>query len=229
MPLKRALLSLALALVSGLALQAVTAAARDDDDWPAWVDEEEALRQRIAEVNEGELAFLDKGTERAVHHHDSRILITESSLRDGWVVMEQCHQDLDRVPAAQIVFNPERSRALEVLSYRNMEAAFAEANTVQLRGIGDASQICLRAETRALHSDGVDVFELHNGPFMRRFLDGYYPLRLSMRIDYPASLRLADHVPEIQPGFAVSQAPGRVDVEAVFEGRLHTRFRFLRD
>lgn len=221
-------LPLVLVVAALLAAPPALAATRDDTDWPVWVEEEEALRQRIATVNEGELSFLDSSPERAVHHHDSRIRITESSLRDGWVVMEQCHQHLDRVAAAQIVFNPQRSRALRVVSFRNMDAAFAEGNTVQLRGIRDASEVCLRAESRALHSHGADVFELQNGPFMRRFLDGYYPLRLSMRIDYPSSLRLADHAPESQPGFSVSRAPGRLDVEALFEGRLHTRFRFLR-
>jgi hypothetical protein len=218
----------ALVLAAFLVVPAALAAARDDDDWPAWVDEEEALRQRIAAVNEGELSFLDSSPGRAVHHHDSRIRITESSLRDGWVVMEQCHQHLDRVTAAQIVFNPQRSRALRVVSFRNMDAAFVEANTVQLRGIRDASEVCVRAESLALHSDGADVYELQNGPFMRRFLDGYYPLHLSMRIDYPSSLLLADHAPESQPGFSVTQVPGRLAVEALFEGRLHTRFRFLR-
>ena len=214
-------------LLGLLAAVVVAAPVRDDDAWPAWVDEHEALRARIAAVNEGDLLFLADIPRRDVHHHSSRVVISERSLRDGWVVMEQCHEHLDQVAAAQILFNPGRSRALQVLSFRNMDAAFAEDNTIQLRGIRDDSQVCIRAESLALHQEAGEIFELHNGPFMRRFLDGYYPLHLSLRIDYPGSLTLADFAPEAQPGFTVTRAPGRVSVEALFEGQLRTRFRFL--
>ena len=213
--------------VCGCLVPVVPACAPSRADEPAWADEEEAMRQRIAAVNEGELVFLGQAPPGAVHHHSSRVSITERSLSDGWVVMEQCHDNLDRVEEAQIVFNPRRSRALQVVSYRNMDSAFAEGNTVQLRGIGAASQVCLRVESQALSSEGGDVFELHNGPFMRRFLDGYYPLHVSLLIEYPLRLTLTDFAPEPQPGFAVTRAAGRISVEALFEGRLHTRFRFL--
>ena len=163
-----------------------------DQDWPAWADAEESDRQRIAAVNEGELVFLHQPPMVPVHHHRSRIVITQQSLTDGWVLMEQCHERLSRVEEAQIVFNPGRTRALEVLSFRNMDAAFVESNTIQLRGIGEASKVCARLETRALHDLGLQIFELRNGPFMRRFLDGYYPLQLSLRIEYPPSLELTD-------------------------------------
>lgn len=198
-----------------------------EQDWPAWVDAEESVRQRIAAVNEGELAFLHEPPAEPVHHHRSRIVITRQSLADGWVLMEQCHEHLDRVAEAQIVFNPGRTRALEVLSFENMDTAYAESNTVQLRGIRAASRVCARLETRALHALGTQAFELRNGPFMRRFLDGYYPLQLSLLVEYPPHLELAGYAPEAQPGYAVSAAPGLVGVEALFEGELRTRFRFV--
>lgn len=214
-------------LCAVLAINAAAAPERDDTDWPAWVDAEEKLRQQIAQVNDGELVFLDRDIGSAIHHHSTRILISDRSLVDGWVVLEQCHDHLDRVSAAQILFNPERSRALEVVSFRNMDTAFAQDNTIQLRGIRDASEVCLRAESRALHLLDAGVFELQNGPFMRRFLDGYYPLRVSLQIDHPADLMLADFSPEAQPGFRVRQMPGHVSIEALFEGQLRTRLRFL--
>jgi hypothetical protein len=198
-------------------------------DRAAWADDEETWRARAAAVNEGDLDFLAGAPDGPVHHHHSRIVISERSLIDGWVVLEQCHVNLDRVPAAQIVFNPERSRALAVTSVRNIERAFAEGNTIQLQGIGVHSRVCVRAESLALRRPETDVFELVNGPFMRRFLDGYYPLRLSLRIEHPPTIALADFSPVAQPGFSVTQAPGHVAVEALFEGQLHTRFRFLAD
>lgn len=198
-----------------------------DQDWPAWADNEETARQRIAAVNEGELVFLQEPPSTPAHHHRARIRITRESLADGWVLMEQCHERLSRVAEAQILFNPGRTRALEVLSFDNMDAAFVESHTVQLRGIRDASRVCVRLETRALHDLRMQIFELRNGPFMRRFLDGYFPLQLSLQIEHPRSLELVDSTPEDQPGCSVRLTAGLVSVEAMFEGELHTRFRFV--
>ncbi len=211
-------------------LAAGAQASTEDDDWPDWVDRhEDQLYARIAAVNEGDLQFLTARPDRPVHHHASRVEISEQSLRDGWVLMEQCHRNLDKVGALQIVFNKERSRALEIIRHRNIDRAYTTDHTVQLRGINADSEVCVRAESRALTGEDGEIFELSNGPFMRRFLDGYYPLQLSLRIDYPTSLQLADFSPEAQPGFEVTSEPGSVAVETLFEGELRTRFRFLTD
>jgi len=198
-----------------------------DDEWPAWVEEEEALRAQIAAVNEGDLSFLERAPSETLHHHRNRVLISERSLVDGWVLLEQCHDNLDRVAEAQIVFHPERSRAIRIVSSRNIGSAVAQQSSVQLRDIGTGSQVCLMVETRALHQLASGIYELQNGPFMRRFLDGYYPMRVSLKIEYPQRLLLADVSPVAQPGFSVDKAPGTVAAEALFEGRLRTRFVFL--
>jgi hypothetical protein len=77
------------------------------------------------------------------------------------------------------VFNPGRTRSLEVLSFHNMDTAFVGTDTIRLRGIREASKVCARLETRALYSIGMRIFELRNGPFMRRFPHGYFPLQMS--------------------------------------------------
>lgn len=217
------------ALVLALAMTASLQATTESDDWPAWVDQQQQLAARIDAVNEGALVFLGDRPVSGVHHHSSRVSITPQSLQDGWVVLEQCHADLDQVSAAQIVFNPARSRLLQVISVRNIERAFPEDNTIQLRGINADSQVCLRAESRALQIVDSGVFELQNGPFMRRFLDGYYPLKLSLQVDFPQTLKLVDFQPDAQPGFAVDDQPGRLTVETVFEGQLRTVFRFIEE
>lgn len=222
-----ALLAISMLALAPTALASGSVA--DDGDWPDWALAADSLTARIAQVNEGDLAFLPNPPADAIHHHQNRIVVTDSSLRDGWVSLEQCHQNLDRVAEAQILFHPERSRALQVTDFENMQSAVAERNTVQLRGVGAASEVCLRGETRALVSIGEGVYELQNGPYMRRFLDGYYPMRVSLQIEYPPRLTLADFSPDRQPGFLVSSAPGRVNAEALFEGQLRTRFRFLAD
>jgi hypothetical protein len=219
------LLALALSGLPGFPLQA---AADSDHAMPEdWAAEEERLRARIAAVNDGVLTFLDGDKRDDVHHHAGHIRITTESLHDGWVSMQQCHANLDAVPAAQIIFNPDSSRALEVVSARNVDEAYADGSSIQLRGVGDDSEVCLQVESRAMHRIADGVYELKNGPFMRRFLDGYYPLRVSLSIEYPSVLDLLDHLPEKQPGFEVAVGTKRVDVEATFEGQLRTAFRFI--
>lgn len=218
---------LAAAIATASIAPGAVVAAESDAIADDWLAEEERLRAKIDAVNEGELHFLASAEDLSVHHHAAQISITPASLLDGWVEMRQCHVNLDRVAAAQILFNPSRSRGLTVSSFRNIDAAYAEGNSIQLRGVGDDSEICLSAESRALHRLDDGIFELQNGPFMRRFLDGYYPLQLSLRIDFPATLMLFDHRPEAQPGFAVETGAGQVAVEAIFEGELRTAFRFV--
>jgi hypothetical protein len=62
---------------------------------------------------------------------------------------------------------------------------------------------------------------------MRRFLDGYYPMRVSMKIDFADSgLRLIAMKPERQQGFEVKEQNGSLAFDAWFEGRLRTEFLF---
>ena len=62
---------------------------------------------------------------------------------------------------------------------------------------------------------------------MRKFLDGYYPMRVSMDVVYPDNeLYFANILPVQQPGFALSKAKGSVRFETWFEGELNTEIRF---
>ena len=111
-----------------------------DDEWSA-IEEQLELERRALDVNEGELQLLDRPPEAASHHHQNRLLITSKSLEDGWVTMYQCHSDLDRVPATQIVYEQARIRDLKVLSSRNIGSVRVEGHTVQMNEISADSKI----------------------------------------------------------------------------------------
>ncbi len=182
-----------------------------------------------AEVNEGELRFLAAPPDKPVHHHQNRIRITEASLASGWTDLEQCHDNLDAVPRAQITFREGFIRNLRVLESRAIGEAWVEGPSVQLRGVAHGARLCLAAQTRALRDSGGGYYTLHNGPYMRKFLDGYYPMRVSLHLDYPPQLlQVIDILPEAQPGFQLSQGKGKLGIEAVFEGELHTQVQFER-
>jgi hypothetical protein len=184
--------------------------------------------ERAQRVNEGELVFLPQRPERPVHHHMTRLEVTRDALDSGWVLLQQCHEGLDRVPELQIVYQPGKLRRLEVVAHRNLEAAWVEGDSVQIRNVGADAAVCIAAEARALHRTGDGTYELRNGPFMRRFLDGYFPMHVSLEVLLPEGLALTGTTPEPQPGFTLHPSGRWWLIDAWFEGRLSTVLR-LRD
>lgn len=197
------------------------------EDWPEdWPDEPD-LASQVALVNDGELEFLPSNAAAGAHYHRNRIAITEASLDLGWVDLVQCHENIDPVPAAQILFRADGIRDLKIDHSQHIGRAWVEGNSVQLEDVGAGAELCIRAQSRALQSLGDGLFRLRNGPYMRRFLDGYYPLRVALRIDYPGQrLRLVGQTPATQEGFKVASTQGNLQVDATFEGRLVTCFDF---
>lgn len=190
---------------------------------------DDLLLKSAADVNEGQLRFLVTPPDKPVHHHQNRIVIASDSLETGWVGLKQCHDNLDAVPRAQITFREGFVRDLRVDSSRGVSEAWVDGPSIQLREITPGSRLCLSAQTRALRDTGGGYFNLNNGPFMRKFLDGYYPMRVTLDIDYPAAtLRLVDVSPQETSGLSVRETAGHVHLDALFEGELRTVVQFSR-
>jgi hypothetical protein len=183
--------------------------------------------QNTAEVNEGELVFLSDVPGKPLHHHHNTLTILPASLNDGWILIEQCHTNIDKVSAAQILFDKNRVRNISIVAYKNIEKAWVEGASVQFENVGEDAQLCIQANTRSLKQLANGTYSLRNGPFMRRFLDGYFPLHVSMELHYAqTNLELTGFSPVNQQGFSVTQGKGEIKVDTVFEGRLHTEFHF---
>lgn len=190
-----------------------------------WFNDDSA--SRIAAVNEGQLKFLTKPPARPVHHHHNIITLTNTSLVDGWADLQQCHENLDKVPATQIVFREDRVRDLQIVSFSGIKKAWVEGASVQLQDIGPKARICLRLNSLVLLKNADGTYHVNNGPFMRRFLDGYYPMRVSMEVLLANTrLRFVDITPPQQPGFQVRISDKGVRFNVWFEGRLNTLIRF---
>lgn len=208
----------------------------------AWAEPQEMTREQLeewfnappeksaADVNEGELQFLAKLPDKPVHHHHNTVTVNDKSVATGWIALEQCHENLDRVPRAQILFRQDRVRALKIISFSNIGKAWVEDNSIQLEDIRKDARLCLSGETKSLTDNGDGTFNLHNGPFMRKFLDGYYPMRVSMAVILATDkLDFLDITPASQTGFSVTRKPREIDFDAKFEGRLNTIIRFKRN
>jgi hypothetical protein len=181
----------------------------------------------VDDVNEGELAFLARPPVKPVHHHHNSVTITDTSLSDGWVKIHQCHANMDEISLAEVLFSKDKSRALTITRADKIEKAWVEGHSVQLVNVGKGARLCISAETRKLERNQDGSYSLHSGPFMRRFLDGYYPMHVSMDVDVKTGLlSYASASPVQQDGFRVWQSADKVHVEAWFEGRLQTEINF---
>lgn len=188
----------------------------------AWF-ESDAEQQALA-VNEGELVFLAAAPERRILRTRNRLTLTADSLADGWVRLDQCQFNLDPVPALEIVYRYQAMRDLRIETFAGMERAWVEDGSVQMVNLGEDAELCISAGVQVLHALGAGRYEIRSGPFHRRFLDGYYPLQLDYRVIYPPELLRVEAVqPAAQPGFAVVQQPGALQIDTLFEGRLTIR------
>lgn len=181
----------------------------------------------LLDINEGELRFLERPPEKSPHLHSTHVFISEESLKTGWVTAKQCHYNLDQVSALQVVFNPRRVRRIEILQVENIERARVEGASVQVTNIGKNAVLCILSENFAIKHNATDgTYEWHGGPYMRRFLDGYFPMQVKVAIDYPPDrVRLES----IDPGtlrFKTVAQPGLIRLDALFEGRLDIAIRF---
>jgi hypothetical protein len=214
--------SMALLLVS--VFVSAAASSQAELDWESyWPDDDDKI---IDAINEGELTFLDKPPNKPVHHHHNIFIIHKSSIETGWIKLQQCHKNLDTFRRAQIVYNEGRIRNLQVTEHSNIAEARVEGHTVQLTDVKDNARLCIEAESRALIAQEDGSFVLQNGPFMRKFLDGYFPMRVSIDIKWPGNLSFVAIEPVEQKGFSVTTDKQRLQLDSWFEGRLVTRIRF---
>lgn len=206
---------------AGLPLQPLAFTAEQE----AWFDSDDEAA--IARVNEGELAFLPSAPERPVHHHSNHIVLSPGSFDTGWADIRQCHRDLDVTGRVEIVFSDERTRGLRITEARGIGRAWIENSTVQLSDVSTDASLCVALESRIVHTEDNGEFSVRNGPYMRRFLDGYYPMHVDLEVEYPcAQLQLASVDPLPQPGFSITEDGCRLFIDAWFEGRLKTDLRF---
>lgn len=198
------------------------AGAQPEDD-ADWFDEDPDAAYN--NINDGDLHFLDKPLSTSVHHHHNTLIVLKDSINTGWVKLVQCHENLDEFPSAQIVYNKNKVRGIRLTTQQNIGKAWVEGPTIQLKNIAANARLCLEAESRALLPQADGTYLMQNGPFMRRFLDGYFPMRVSMDIKLPSNLVFHSIEPVEQKGFKVVKGKQGIHFDAWFEGKLTTKIR----
>lgn len=210
---------LALPLLASLLAGAPCSAATEMDE--AWLPEEET-----APAGGPALEFMPLPPTVPVHHHTNHITIHPDSLRSGWVPVQQCHAHLDAVARTEIVFGTTTARSLTITETHGIDEARVSGATVQLAGIHRGARICLQLESRALHPLGDGRYLLRNGPYMRQFFDSYFPMQVTMQVNYPTSLELESATPPPQAGLQLQTQMGTLRLDSHFRGRLITELVF---
>ena len=198
---------------------------KSNDDWDAWMETD--FEAQALAVNEGDLEFLSEVPEKLPPILQNRFTISTQSLKDGWIDMVQCHERLDPVAKAQVLYHPQRTRNIEILSSNNIQRSWVEDNSVQLENITADATLCVHAEVKSLYSNFNGSYSMRNGPFLRKFLDGYYPMRVIMDVAFPEGKLSFEAInPQVQNGFDVHYEKDKMSIEALFVGELEIEVYF---
>ena len=190
-----------------------------------WFQEDELSSTET--VSEGELRFLVEQPAKPVLHSLNVLTVYPTSLDDGWVALSQCYQNLDPVAESEVVYRYKLMRDLKIVKYNNIGAVQIKGQSIQLKEVKKAAELCVSAMVRIFYSNPDGSYSLINGPFHRRFLDGYFPYHLTLEVEYPVSkLKLKHTIPAEQPGFSVNQNSGKLVLDGIFEGILDVEIVF---
>ena len=179
------------------------------------------------QVSEGELRFITQMPDKPVLHSLNKLEIALSSIDDGWVSLSQCYQNLDPVAVSEVVYQYKSMRDLTITKITNINRAEIKGQSIELTKVQKEAELCISARVRILYQNADGSYSLENGPFHRKFLDGYFPYHLTLEVHYPASRLQVQHTdPAEQPGLIIKLYKGHLLFDGIFEGILNVEVVF---
>jgi hypothetical protein len=182
-------------------------------------------------AKEGELRFLAKHPEPNTYAYESHVNINADSLSTGIVGVSTCHRQLDPIRKVVIAFNPKRLIGLQVISHSGIEAVEAKGHHVTLSNVTRGANICINLTSKALDrlDEAGQNYQLHAGPLMRRYLDGYLPMQAKLNVHWTDGLlSLSDVQPSAQPGVKLNTSGQGASLDLIFAGRFTGSFLLKR-
>jgi hypothetical protein len=183
--------------------------------------------QKQKPINGGKLTFLPHARADRVMHSHNTVTITHKSIDTGWVKLKQCYYNLDAFPRVEAIFRYRFFRKLKVLSVKGVDKARVKGKSIQMINVRKGASLCTQSEIRVFYQNKDKTFSLVNGPFSRRYLDGYFPIRVTLDVRYPEGMLdyiSANH--HNQPGLRLTRQAGNIRLAAIFEGKMVTQMRF---
>jgi hypothetical protein len=197
-----------------------------------WLPGPSALALDFDDIaKEGELRFLARHPEPNTYAYESHVEINADSLTTGIVGVSTCHRQLDPIRKVVIAFNPKRLIGLQVISHSGIEAVEAKGHHVTLTNVRRGANVCINLTSKALDrlDDSGQAYQLHAGPLMRRYLDGYLPMQAKLNVHWTDGLlSLSDVQPATQPGVKLDASSQGASLELIFAGRFTGSFLLKR-
>lgn len=207
----------------------VSAGEPTDKELELWFESDSFESDYVDKSSDAQLTFIAPIVNETVPSSSTQLTITPESLLSGWIAIKQCHDNLDPVPDAEVVYRFRVMRNLRITESNQIERAWVDGPSVQLKNVGRSARLCIGAEAQALSQDQEGSYRLRYGPFQRKFLDGYFPYHIYMNVSYPEkllSVSLIEPSPELGYDHKITQ--GKLIADAWFTGRLTFEYRFNR-
>lgn len=189
-----------------------------------WFNSDDELP--TSKINDGQLNFIKANPKKNIFHSVINITVDQNSIDNGWTKLTQCYSNLDPIHRTAVTYRKNLVKNLKVLSSKNIKHAKVSGNKVLLKDVTKEASLCIGATARNFYQNEDKSFSLVNGPYHRKFLDGYYPYHLKLNIHYSPNLKFSFNTPKPQAGFQVKHLTNSLLIDTVFEGRLKTEFRF---
>ncbi len=190
-----------------------------------WFNEDEPSPP--LQVDEGDLVFLTQLPDKPPLHVINELTIDSNSIDNGWVKFVQCYKNLDPVAKVDIVYRYRFMRNLKIASTLNIGTARARGQLIELEDVNKRAELCVKAEVRVFYQNPDKSYSLVNGPYHRKYLDGYFPYHVTLIIHYPENkLKHIANQPVEQSGFRLTKETNKLLIDTVFSGTLNTEIIF---
>ena len=192
----------------------------------SWLDDD--TEWRTSQVNEGQLEFIAPIHDESILHSDTHLWITNDSKQTGWVKMQQCYRHLDAVSRTDVVYAYREMKNLQVTRGENIAQIRVGQRGVELEDVEKGAVLCVQADVKVLQRLPDKTYVIQNGPYHRKFLDGYYPYHVSLTVHYSKNdIQFKQVVPEEQHGFDVNENKDGLSIDSWFKGALRIRLEFF--
>lgn len=206
------------AWILAISLAAVSPVATADDEL-----------ERYSDIADEDFRPIDRPLDRPPFYHAKTLTVTKESLDNGWVRNYQCHRHFSVTPSLEIIFPNAKIRNITITNSSNIGNVEVRDHTVELKDVNEQSALCFDSEIHVLQRESHGSYRITAGPFYYRFLDGYFPMDVDLKVQYPTSLLEVSHVvPGNQDGVALTRNDGEVRLVSRFEGTLWVHLSFER-
>ncbi len=186
--------------------------------------------ERLSNIADADFLPIDRPLDRPPFFHAKALTVTEDSLASGWARNHQCHRHFSVTPSLEIVFPNGKIRNIAITGSSNIGDVTVRGPTIQLEDVNEQSTLCFASEIHVLQREADGSYRITAGPFYYRFLDGYFPMEVDLKVRYPSSLlKVLRVVPGNQRGIEVTRNDGEVRFSSRFEGTLWVQVFFTRE